>query len=51
MSPRSLIVVAGQYGAPTARVAGDNEYVARSDIIRTDGKPAVIEATYRRQRN
>jgi hypothetical protein len=28
---------------------GDDEYVAHSDIIGTDGKPAVIEATYRRQ--
>jgi hypothetical protein len=29
---------------------GDDEYVGRSDIIGADGKPAVVEATYRRSR-
>jgi hypothetical protein len=29
---------------------GDDEYVGRSDIIGADGKPAVVEATYRRVR-
>ena len=28
---------------------GDDEYVGRSDIIGADGKPAVVESTYRRE--